>query len=190
MKKLIYFCLCASLFLTYPMYFIEAATYEYDELGRVTQVTNEDGSCVTYVYDANGNLVEIKVTNAVEDMEDTIENSHNIDGKTDIGKDANDRTENNREQSGETDENRDILSDERIESETDAQNGTEEEMPEEDDSAKTVIDQVEEHIEQQNEAEDKNNIGKVIGGLLIASALGGITVFVAKKGKKENTDNE
>ena len=60
MKKLVYFCLCASLFLTYPMYSIEAATYEYDELGRVTQVTNEDGSRVTYVYDANGNLVEIK----------------------------------------------------------------------------------------------------------------------------------
>ncbi|MBP3422010.1 MAG: RHS repeat protein [Lachnospiraceae bacterium] len=60
MKKLIYFCLCANLFLTYPMYSIEAATYEYDELGRVTQATNEDGSLVTYVYDANGNLVEIK----------------------------------------------------------------------------------------------------------------------------------
>ncbi len=60
MKKLVYFCLCASLSFTCPMYSIEAATYEYDELGRVTQVTNEDGSLVTYVYDANGNLVEIK----------------------------------------------------------------------------------------------------------------------------------
>ena len=60
MKKIIYFCLFTSLFLTYPMYSIEAATYEYDELGRLTQVTNEDGSRVTYVYDANGNLVEIK----------------------------------------------------------------------------------------------------------------------------------
>ncbi len=60
MKKLVYFCLCASLFFTCFINSVEATTYEYDELGRVTQVTNEDGSRVTYIYDVNGNLIEIK----------------------------------------------------------------------------------------------------------------------------------
>ena len=188
MKKVFYFCLCIGLFGAFRPHSIEAATYEYDNLGRVTQATNEDGSCVTYIYDANGNIVEIKVTHAAEDVEDNIdttEHSGDTDAKTDQKTD---------EISGETEENVAVLGDEGTnpgtEPETDTQNGTEEEMPEEDDRAKTVIDQVEESIEQQNMEKDKNSIGKVIGGLLIASALGGITVFVAKKWQKENTDNE
>ncbi|MCH5280114.1 MAG: leucine-rich repeat protein [Lachnospiraceae bacterium] len=38
---------------------VYAATYEYDELGRVTRVTYEDGTSVAYTYDANGNLTEV-----------------------------------------------------------------------------------------------------------------------------------
>lgn len=39
-----------------------AAEYEYDKLGRVTKVTYEDNSSVTYVYDANGNIVSVTRT--------------------------------------------------------------------------------------------------------------------------------
>lgn len=39
----------------FPVY---GAAYEYDSLGRVTQVVYEDGSCVTYTYDSNGNITE------------------------------------------------------------------------------------------------------------------------------------
>ncbi|MBQ8188496.1 MAG: RHS repeat protein [Lachnospiraceae bacterium] len=194
MKTVFYFCLCIGLFGAFQPHSIEAATYEYDNLGRVTQATNADGSCVTYIYDANGNIVEIKVTNTADNMEDTIGNSNNADDKTDIGKNVNVGIINNREQSGETGENVVVLGDEgtnpETEPETDAQNDIDEEMPEEDDGAKTVIDQVEERIEKQNEAEDKNNTGKVLSGLLLASALGGIAVCVAKKRKKEKADNE
>lgn len=40
---------------------VSAATYEYDDLDRVTEVIYEDGTSVTYFYDANGNLVETRV---------------------------------------------------------------------------------------------------------------------------------
>ncbi len=36
-----------------------AAEYEYDELGRVTKVTYEDNSSITYEYDANGNILRV-----------------------------------------------------------------------------------------------------------------------------------
>lgn len=35
---------------------VQAANYEYDKLNRLTKVTYEDGSYVTYEYDANGNI--------------------------------------------------------------------------------------------------------------------------------------
>lgn len=36
-----------------------AETYEYDALGRLTKVTFDDGSTITYVYDENGNRISI-----------------------------------------------------------------------------------------------------------------------------------
>lgn len=36
-----------------------AETYEYDALGRLTKVTFDDGSTITYVYDENGNRVSV-----------------------------------------------------------------------------------------------------------------------------------
>ena len=38
-----------------------AENYEYDELNRVTKVIYDDGSYVTYVYDNNGNVIDIIV---------------------------------------------------------------------------------------------------------------------------------
>lgn len=37
-----------------------ADTYEYDEMSRVTKATYEDGSYVTYEYDANGNITNVE----------------------------------------------------------------------------------------------------------------------------------
>jgi YD repeat-containing protein len=36
-----------------------AETYEYDALGRLTKVTFDDGSTITYTYDENGNRVTV-----------------------------------------------------------------------------------------------------------------------------------
>ncbi len=36
-----------------------AESYEYDVLGRLTKVTFDDGSTITYVYDENGNRVSV-----------------------------------------------------------------------------------------------------------------------------------
>lgn len=37
-----------------------ADTYEYDEMSRVTKAIYEDGSYVTYEYDANGNITNVE----------------------------------------------------------------------------------------------------------------------------------
>jgi YD repeat-containing protein len=39
-----------------------AQTFTYDAAGRMTQVTYEDGTTVSYTYDANGNATEAKTT--------------------------------------------------------------------------------------------------------------------------------
>jgi len=42
-----------SVFLALPA---QAETYEYDKLNRLTKVVYNDGSCIEYEYDANGNM--------------------------------------------------------------------------------------------------------------------------------------
>lgn len=63
-----------SLYFSLKTIQIYAADYEYDDLGRVTKTVYEDGSSVTYTYDANGNIVEIKV-----DEEDIVNDKDNAD---------------------------------------------------------------------------------------------------------------
>lgn len=39
---------------------VSAASYTYDELNRLTKVTYEDGTIVSYTYDAAGNILSVK----------------------------------------------------------------------------------------------------------------------------------
>lgn len=61
---------------TIPVY---GNSYQYDALNRVTQVTNEDGSIVTYTYDPNGNITDVHVTQFPDQNWDD-ENGEDDDG--------------------------------------------------------------------------------------------------------------
>ena len=37
---------------------VDAETYEYDDLNRLTKIIYDDGSVVTYSYDKNGNILD------------------------------------------------------------------------------------------------------------------------------------
>jgi len=61
-KKVIFctmFCVTAAAIGGMKNDTVWAAEYEYDELGRVTKVTYEDKSSITYEYDANGNILRV-----------------------------------------------------------------------------------------------------------------------------------
>lgn len=188
MKKIIYFCLFTSLFLTYPMYSIEAATYEYDELGRVTQVTNEDGSRVTYVYDANGNLVEIKTETAIGKTSGadgpseeatgegriTTQSATDITLQDDAKLSVNDNTDNTS-----------VTSDETV-SANQPDDFVDEEQ--EDDKA---LDLVKEEMEKQEETEAESKKNSLLLALLVAGATGGIVILLWKKlSKSKDEDGE
>lgn len=63
LEKLLAAGLSAMLLFTVPINAF-AETYEYDNLNRVTKVTYDDGSYVTYEYDKNGNITNIEVHEA------------------------------------------------------------------------------------------------------------------------------
>ncbi len=44
-----------------------AEEYQYDALNRLIKVIYDDGSCVEYEYDRNGNIIQVHVVNCVED---------------------------------------------------------------------------------------------------------------------------
>lgn len=69
MKKKIIIILITVLCLFSQAVSIYAADYEYDDLGRVTKVVYEDGSSVTYIYDAKGNIVTVLRESEWEDKE-------------------------------------------------------------------------------------------------------------------------
>ena len=175
MRSVLYFCLCASLYLTYPMQSVEAATYEYDELGRVTQVTNEDGSCVTYIYDANGNIVEIKTETASDEA--TWENGTNVQSATD---------------SALQDDAKDTAGDHTsvISGYTVSDNQADESVEEDQESDNKAFDLIEEEMAKQEETETEDRKNKFLLALLITGVTGGIIVFLWKKLKKSKGENE
>ncbi len=190
MKKLVYFCLCASLSFTCPMYSIEATTYEYDELGRVTQATNEDGSLVTYVYDANGNLVEIKTEVGEKQTEmsgsdegsgeETTEGMQNSIGTANnaIGEDAIVVSE-----SAEHATNADGVSDNTAKDDIAEDNTTGTDTTDED-----IIADIEAKLEGQSE--DKNDgfgiPGGIVTGAAVAVAGSALFLFLMKRKKKND----
>lgn len=89
-----------SLFFFMKTISIHAADYEYDDLGRVTKTVYEDGSSVTYTYDANGNIVEMKVDaedgddrGDEEEQEDKNGQEDKDDGEDKSGQENKDNTE-------------------------------------------------------------------------------------------------
>lgn len=57
--KRIFIILLTGLFLLSQTISVYGTAYEYDDLDRVTRVTYEDGTSVSYTYDANGNVTAI-----------------------------------------------------------------------------------------------------------------------------------
>ncbi len=60
-KRLIILMVTISLFMILSDN-VNAESYEYDKLGRVRKVTYDDGSCIIYEYDANGNITNKKAS--------------------------------------------------------------------------------------------------------------------------------
>ena len=185
MKKLVYFCLCASLSFTCPMYSIEAATYEYDELGRVTQVTNEDGSRVTYVYDANGNLVEIKTEVGEKQIEMSGSGDETTNGMQNSIGTANSVLGENASEENKTAEH--IIDEDGVSANTAEDDTTGTDTIDED-----IIADIEAKLEGQSE--DKNDgfgiWGGITTGAAVAVAGGAFFWLFIKKKKKDNAKEE
>lgn len=77
--KRIFMILSVSLFLVSQTVSVYGAAYEYDDSDRVTKVIYEDGSSVSYTYDANGNMTEMERLD--EDKEQSTERLEEPDGK-------------------------------------------------------------------------------------------------------------
>jgi YD repeat-containing protein len=48
------------LFCTFHAINVSAASYEYDQLNRLTSVSYDDGSSVSYTYDSAGNILSVE----------------------------------------------------------------------------------------------------------------------------------
>lgn len=62
MKKSLFFAVLVLLLCSVS--YVSAETYQYDKLNRLTKVIYEDGSYISYEYDASGNLSKIIRTTA------------------------------------------------------------------------------------------------------------------------------
>lgn len=87
MRKKLMVCMmcvagCLMLVLNITGSTVWAAEYEYDNLGRVTKVTYEDNSSVTYEYDIYGNAGEPSEEIVVTTGEDTVLPTLHIESKT------------------------------------------------------------------------------------------------------------
>lgn len=64
---------------------VYAESYEYDALNRVTKVMYEDGSYVTYEYDASGNMISTQVTEPETELETEPETEPEIEPEEESG---------------------------------------------------------------------------------------------------------
>lgn len=106
MKKKMMIILATGLCLASQAVSVYGADYEYDDLGRVTKVVYEDGSSVTYTYDANGNIVEVLTGMEWEDEEgnEANEAGSSGNGMASGGEQEGNKTPGDKNQSGEADE--------------------------------------------------------------------------------------
>ncbi len=174
MKKNILIILGASLYFFSQTGMVYAAAYEYDDLGRVTQAVYEDGSSVTYVYDANGNIVETVTVWAEGDMNQGVpdhakENAADK-GSMDPGEETAgaDREETNKEKEGSDGEE----SNKENKTESREGNGTAGKNSGNGDGGSTAA----------------GIAGSITGALIAAMGLAG--AFLWKKHKKETGSNE
>jgi len=62
---------------------VEAVSYKYNDSNKLQQVTYDNGTVVSYEYDADGNLTKVSPTESVSDGDDTDAGTDN--GGTDTG---------------------------------------------------------------------------------------------------------
>lgn len=180
MKKKILIILGASLYFFSQTIMTDAATYEYDDLGRVTKAVYEDGSSVTYIYDANGNIVEtISVSGREEGTgdeqtdEQNPEDNSNEEGE-DPGRIHGDHTGRNHEDAGEKETQNFGGENAKEENEGNGGEGSEKNKD-------------------GTDAEETGSIGAKIAGSIIGAAaavMGFVWTLLWKKHKKETKDNE
>lgn len=178
MKKKMMIILATGLCLASQAVSVYGADYEYDDLGRVTKVVYEDGSSVTYTYDANGNIVEVLTGMEWEDEEGNEENEAGSSGSgmTSGGEKEGNKAPGDMNQSGEAGEDG---------NRSDGQGGSskEDEKDEENHQADN-----EENIEGQegNEAKEKESgrIENMIAGIL--AVLGIAALFLIRRLRNGN----
>lgn len=205
MKKKFLLILGTSLCLFMQTVSAHAATYEYDELGRVTKAVYEDGSSVTYVYDANGNIVETITMSGKESGGDEAaggpfngqEGSESSQGVTE-----KDHADGSGADDGETDTD---AGEEGTQPAQDGNTKESEQVNAEDQNTKdqnaedhNMGDEREHNEENENIKENAeisgilNVVMKILGGIAAAAAMGFAAAFLWKKHKKkkETNDNE
>lgn len=188
MKKKMITILAAGLCLFSQAVSVYGADYEYDDLGRVTKVVYEDGSSVTYTYDANGNIVEVLTGTEWEDEESGTGDFGagavaGEEGKQDFGR---------QNQSGKFDGS---------ESRMEEVGGND--SAEDADAEKNGMEDGEENIDgnEGNKEEDKESsksrLGNVIAAIIAVLGIAAILIQRLKSGKwniagagKENRDGE
>ena len=82
--------LAAAIFIISFKINIYAEEYEYDELGRVTKVTYEDGSSIEYEYDKNGNILKTTIIETSSEAQTTSTESEPYSGTEEHGGNAGD----------------------------------------------------------------------------------------------------
>lgn len=189
MKKKIITILATGLCLFSQAVSVYGADYEYDDLGRVTKVVYEDGSSVTYTYDANGNIVEVCTGMEWEEEEG---NGTGDSGAGAVSGEEGKQEHGKQNQNRETDDS---------ESKTEENDGND--SVEDADGKKNGIEGGAGNTEgnEGNGKEEKENngnrLGNVIAGIIAALGIAAILIQRLKNGKwniagagKENKDGE
>lgn len=196
MNKKYLIILGISLYFSFKTVSIYGADYEYDDLGRVTKTVYEDGSSVTYTYDANGNIVEIAVGADDEDEtenpgKNASENTGDVNlagGEQNNGEDSTEKTESVNDLEGmeaekaagmekmnqglENEDNKEEILGK-------GENGAEEKDIEEKDIEET---------EGNDEEDKKGNVGRNLTYLAAAFAVSGTaTVYLKNKQNRDKT---